>query len=489
MSITQAMYSGSSALTNYGNAMTVIGNNLANANTTAFKGSRTTFEDVLIQTVGISGTRSATQIGTGVGLSAIGQDMNQGSLNGTTNVTDLSIDGRGFFQVRGNASVGSTETAVTSSDTYYTRAGDFKKNSAGQLVTNAGLVLQGWKLGEDGSTTGQTQDIDMDVFQTSSPQATTRVEVGMNLDADTPINTATYDPDNPSTYDHATTVRVYDSLGNGHNLEVHFKKTADNTWAWHVAAPTEDLVEADQAADQSLTAVDQITTNVKAAAGTGYTAGTLVFDNLGRLSQEGSTPITFNFSGNDSTAAAQEILFDFGGALGTNGDSTNDFTKASDAVLTYGIGTEVADEGNSGVNRTVQRADDFATLSLDKNGFPTGYLESLAISQDGKIYGNYSNGDNKALYQIALVDFDNQLALEQIGANLFAETHLSGEPRLGQAQSGSLGAIKSYSLEQSNVDMSAEFVTMITVQRAFQANSRIVTVTDGMLEELISLKR
>ncbi|MBF0425632.1 MAG: flagellar hook protein FlgE [Magnetococcales bacterium] len=530
-SITEAMYSGSSALTNYGNAMTVIGNNLANANTTAFKGSRTTFEDILIQTVGISGTRGATQIGTGMGMSSVDQNMSQGTMNSTTSVTDMSIDGRGFFEVKSNPNVSvpsaGGSTAVTTTGTYYTRAGDFKQNNDGLLVNNGGLVLQGWVLDASGNKGGNLQDINMSPFKTSNPKATTSVNVGVNLNATTPANTKTYNPDDPATYDYATTTRVYDSLGNGHNVQLQFRSLGNNAWEWHVAVPASELDPKDPAqsgAGTTMKAVDLGSGNVTAApSGVSYTAGKLEFDSFGRLSKEGSTPIQFAFTGIGGTPSTQQILFDFGGATDANGDSTNDFTPpaaaaatagtgtagttgtttgttgtttgttgtttGTAAALTYGTGTAAADSGNSGTNGTVQMAGDSSTLKLSQNGFPVGYLENLAIGQDGKITGNYSNGDSRGLYQIALVDFDNSQALSQIGSNLFAETRLSGAARADAPQSGRLGSIKNFSLEQSNIDLSSEFINMIAVQRAFQANSRVVTISDGMLEELVSLKR
>nr|CRH07439.1 putative flagellar hook protein flgE [Candidatus Magnetococcus massalia] len=498
MSIHQAMYAGSSALTNYGNAMTVIGNNLSNANTTAFKGSRTTFEDVLIQTVGISGTRASTQIGTGVGVSAIDQSMQQGGFSGTSVVTDLAIDGQGFFKVKdpdpGAAQLGGGGGNATSSmDTFYTRAGDFKQNLEGLMVTNAGLVLQGYTIDQTtGQRNGSTADIDLSTFQTTPPQATTEVSLGLNLQSDAAIITdsqhSTYDPNDPASYNYATPVRVYDSLGQGHNLEVHFKKTASNTWEWHAAAPSDDLTSA-QAGTGTLTNMTSVTDAVEAAPdGASYTSGQLVFDSQGRLLQEGSTPITFQFTGNDSEAETQEILFNFGDALDEAGDSTNDFST-TDGVSTYEAGVMAADSSNTGVKATVQRATSFTTLAASQNGLSAGFLESLAVGLDGTVSGTYTNGETKELYQIALVDFDNEQALDQVGANLFAETHLSGVAREGEPGSGALGNVRSYTLENSNVDMSNEFVTMITTQRAFQANSRLVTVTDGMLEELIALKR
>lgn len=482
MSIMQAMFAGSSALINFGEAMTVIGNNLANANTTAFKASTSSFEDVLIQTVGSAKSGGENQVGTGVGLSAIQQNMAQGSFISTSNVTDISIDGKGFFMVKDPNLLTKLDTSGRPQDTFYSRAGSFKKDIKGDLVSSGGMVLQGWELDVDGQqVAGGTKAINLSTFTNADPRATSKATVGVNLDSNTVAKDAAlvYNPVDPSTYDFSTSIRVFDSRGRGHNVEIQFRKqqTADdNTWEWHAVTDEGDGV---------LKAIDQIAANVKAApTGAGYTSGVLKFNTLGKLSSEGSTPLLFSYDG----AAPQEILFDFGDALTASADSTNDFSKKTLALL-YDAGVLVAESNNTGGEGSIQVSSGFATLRLNQNGFPSGFLDKLAVNTDGEISGNYTNGQTKKLFQIALVDFDDEGALSQTGANLYKETVASGLPRVGTAQSGRLGAIVSNSLEQSNVDMSAEFVRMITTQRGFQANSRIVSVTDGMLEELISLKR
>ncbi|MBF0369588.1 MAG: flagellar hook protein FlgE [Magnetococcales bacterium] len=480
MSILQAMYAGSSALTNLSEAMTVIGNNLANANTTAFKGSRTTFEDVLIQTVGRSGANSANQVGTGVALAAVDQDMTQGSFSSTTSATDLAIDGQGFFMVRDDAS-----SSTGSDGYYYTRAGDFMLDLNGNLVTNSGMILQGWALDESGLATGGTTDIDLSAYQTAEPRQTNLVELELNLDSTAEIisdTTYPYDPNDPESYNFQTSVPVYDAQGERHTLLVHFRKIDDNEWEWHLVAPTEELEGATGTGDY--TEIAQPTT-ADATSAT-YTPGTLTFDTSGYLLTEGSVPLSITFDGSE----AQDILFDFGDALDSYGDSTNDYMKADVTDMSFTLtSTTGSVDDNTGRLGTVQYATDSTTLSLDPDGYPTGFLDSISVNSDGSIVGVYTNGESKSLYQISLVDFDNEMNLDQVGSNLFGETNTSGVPRVSEPESGRLGSIISYALEQSNVDMAGEFVQMIATQRGFQANSRIVTVSDGMLEELLALKR
>ncbi|MBF0126841.1 MAG: flagellar hook protein FlgE [Magnetococcales bacterium] len=487
MSIMQAMFAGSSALIHFGEAMTVIGNNLANANTTAFKASTSSFEDVLIQSVGSSRSGGENQVGTGVGLAAVEQNMSQGAFITTSNVTDLSIDGKGFFMVKDPALTSKLDVSGRPMDTFYTRAGSFKRDLKGDLVNSGGQVIQGWELDIDGlQVAGGTKSVNLSKFINTDPMPTSKAIVGVNLDSNTVAKAATtvYSPTDPSTYDFSTSLRVIDSKGKGHNVEVQFRKLTnavagdDNTWEWHAVT--------DEAGNGVLTAIDQTAANVKTKpTGAGYTVGQLKFNTMGKLYSEGSVPLKFSFSG----AEPQEILFDFGDALNALSDSTNDFSKKT-LDLVYGAGTATAESStNTGSGGCIQMSSGFATLQLSQNGYTSGFLDKLAVNADGELSGSYTNGQVKKLYQIALVDFNDEGALEQTGSNMYKETVASGLPRVGVAQSGRLGSLVSNSLEQSNVDMSAEFVRMITTQRGFQANSRIVSVSDGMLEELISLKR
>lgn len=701
MSIIQAMFAGSSALTNFGEAMTVIGNNLANANTTAFKASSSSFEDVLIQTVGGGqGNGASTQIGTGVGLADVRQNMVQGSFSQSANVTDLSIDGRGFFQVRDRtlATDEKLDQSGRPKDLFYTRAGGFTKNKEHLLVSSGGMVLQGWGLDDEGSTVDNPKDIDLSNYyiQGIKPTPTSLVTLGVNLDSTTTAlpQTVPYNPEDSATFDHETSVRVFDSGGAGHDVRIQFRKAPmrvratattsnanlatkvvkfdlnltdaqkaagvkedavtvtlkpdkvggtplvsdsiplpagsqvldlskltiggkpltdsldattgyqtqmkaagggtttnmsgfgvftlkftlglsdtlkaakatsdqvtltltpvtggtplvadpitmksgsqevnlasltsggkplaldpntryqidykttgnsnidnlvgtdsipeikgvdnDGTWEWHAVVENDQLDLSQRGANSnSLTALDLNSKNFETAApgGVDYTQGKLIFNEKGQLQKEGSTPITLKFMGADS----QQILFNFGDAVGNYGDSTNDFSMGAKSTLYEA--TPIPDVGNTGGNGCHQSTSPFSLLRLEQNGFPSGTLDKLAINEAGVVSGNFTNGQSKDLYQITIYDFDDEYSLEQVGSNLFNETNASGKARKNFAGTGSLGNIISYSLEQSNVDMSAEFVRMITTQRGFQANSRIVTVTDGMLEELLALKR
>ena len=496
MSIIQAMFAGSSALATFGEAMTVIGNNLSNANTTAFKASSSSFEDILIQTVGSSGSGASTQIGTGVGLADVRQNMSQGTSLPTANVFDMSINGNGFFSVRDTTVDPSAINEQTGAreNIFYTRAGGFRKNLDDNLVNSSGHVLQGWELDADGvKTPDGVVDINFGAHETRIPTPTTLIDLSVNLDADQEIVDSVVHPYNANdalSYTHEAPIQVFDSLGRSHSLSVQFVKTAENMWDWHVTADSVDL-DPTQAGPENRTAMPQ----PDAPAGVAYTSGVLEFSRSGRLNLEGSVPIRFNFR----DANPQDILFNFGDAIGENvdgtpvvgsADSTNDFQRLNSSEFTYlPPSGGVADTGNTGLRGSRQNSGEFSLTSSAQNGFPSGALDTFSVNNQGIISGSYTNGETQSLYQIALNDFPDEEALRQVGANLFSETVASGLALANDAETGRLGSIVSFSLEQSNVDMSSEFVRMITTQRGFQANSRMVTVTDGMLEELLALKR
>ncbi len=497
MSITQAMYAGASALSNMSEAITVIGNNLSNSNTIAFKSSSASFQDVLIQTVGNGGgaAGSTTQVGTGMGLAGVTQDMTQGSFAPSASVTDMSINGNGFFKVRDPTGAIGSDPGASGEDMFYTRAGNFTQDSKGHLVNPGGLILQGYKIDDQGNTnlTG-TSDITLpgpnDML---SPQATTKVVVNANLDPSVQIFSnppPTINPNDPSTYSFSTSVRVFDSFGVGHNMSIQFQRVSETNWNWQAAVQKNDLDPAQGGVDRdtSLIALPS-DPNVPSPTGATYTAGVLQFDSNGRLAEEGSTPLLVQFAGG---ANPQDILIDFGQATDPMGDSTNDFSKKQTTDLKYDptlVTTAKSDVVTSAIGSTTSVSGGFATTKLDQDGYTTGNISKISIDATGVITGSYTNSQSKRLYRVGLVNFADQGNLSQKGGNLFAETSASGQPLPGTPKDGGFGSVVSNSLEQSNVDLSGQFVQMIATQRGFQANSRVVTVVDSMLEELLSLKR
>jgi flagellar hook protein FlgE len=477
MSLTSGLFSGISGLSALGNSMTVIGDNIANVNTVGFKESRVTFQDVLSQTVAT--TAGSAQVGRGTSLAEISSSFAQGSFESTNSSTDLAIGGSGFFIVRDPGSV---------NNEFYSRAGEFRFDKDGNFVNPSGYICRGWKLDE---TTGQDQgtitDITMSSF-TSSPSETSLVTMIMNLDAGannstTGSNTAlsgvwdgadaggVFLADDASVYQ--TTLKVYDSLGSTHDVTVFFDKgetAADPVWEYIVTInPSEDL--------RTILPAN--------AAHTGLLArGTIEFN----AASGDMTDITCSLNNGDGTWTAL-----------TNADATatggyfsvpSEFIAGSPAGIGLNFGTRY--NGTAWANNalsTSQYSSASTTVFQSADGYGAGDLQSVSVATDGVITGQYSNGQVLPLYRVALAKFQNDQGLYKVGGNLFSETRLSGDPITGKPGSNGLGSISPNSLEQSNVDLATEFVKMITTQRGYQANSKIITTIDQMLSELINLKR
>lgn len=411
--------------------MNVIGNNLANINTTAYKGSRVTFQDMIAQTIrgatrpgnGLGGI-DPIQLGLGVTIGDTNLNAAQGSLSATNRPTDLAIQGDGFFIVsNGN-------------EMSYTRDGAFNLDANGDVVSaSTGQKLLGWPanaLGQvDPTIQIQKSDaINIPVGVLKSVQQTTQATFSGNLDASaTSLDTLT------------TQVTVYDGLGDAHLVSIQFKN--------HQVPAT----------------------------GTPPPGATSSWD----WSAWEGQPGTGTAIGDSTTAGNASLYFDSKGAMITPLGSFNIVVPASNGATGLPINLEFTKISQlstvSQVNPTGQ------------NGFPPGSLSSFSIGADGLITGNFSNGLTRVLGQIALCVFPNPGGLERIGNNMWRGTDNSGLPVTGSARSGSRGSISAGFLEQSNVDVGNEFSDLIVTQRGFQANTKVVTTVDEMMQDLINMKR
>ena len=429
MSVIGAMYSSISGLNANSTAMEIIGNNLANVNTPAFKFSRADFADILSKT--LSRGMSA---GRGVEVGSTNMIFSQGSFSSTENVTDVALSGKGFFMVRDTINDGE----------FYTRAGNFVVDKEGYLVNPVGFRLQGFQVDETGAYKGVPMDINVPQAPLQ-PNATSDVSIFANLDsqADYVGPFDELDPTNTSNF--TTAITVYDSLGNGHQVTVYFTKQAapgpggGNVWDYNVMVGADD-----------------------SATGVAYRAatGSLEFTTAGELQTATIGPSSFDFTGNPTPA--QAITFNFGTAI---------------------------DDGGTGVDGCTQFGESSALVFESQNGYGPSYLESLEIDTDGKVTGKYTNGEAREFAQIAVVNFANMPGLTSLGGNIFGESNNSGSPIVSVAKVSGNGSIFSNTLELSNVDTAEQFVTMITTQRAFQANSRSITTSDTMLADLLNIIR
>lgn len=403
--------------------MNVIGNNLANVNTTAFKSNRISFQDMIAQTIR-GATRPSTTLGgtnpiqLGMGVMIGGMDVNneQGSLQATNRPTDFAVQGNGFFLVS------------NSNRSAYTRDGAFDLDAAGDLVHRAtGERLLGWTADpasgdiDPGTPISPTSYLNIPIGARTAVQVTTEVNWAGNLDSRVFADGLT------TVSSTSGLVTIIDPLGTEHSLTMTLTESASgnpNEWDWTVTAAGGTTVSG---------------------------SGTLVFDALDGSMVTGS-PGSITVTPDPATGIA---AFDV------------------DLVM-------------SGLS---QLATDMQVQASSQNGFTPGSLSSFSIGSDGIITGLYTNGLTRTLGQIATAIFPNANGLERLGNNLWRNTDNSGIPVVGAPRTGGRGSINSGFLEQSNVDIGNEFTDLIITQRGFQANTRIVTTVDEMLQDLINMKR
>ena len=408
MGILTSLFSAVSGLNTYGNAMAVIGHNIANVGTVGFKSSHASFADLVSASLG--GGSSTSQVGLGVFLNDIQTSFTQGSLSNTGNTLDLAIDGNGFFQLADN-------TGTTS----YSRAGNFKVNSLGEIVDPSGRFLQGYQASATGVILGTVGNITLSTA-TIAPQATSTAAVEANLNAGSTVPAAAFDVTDATTYNFSNGITVYDTLGAQHQLRMYYVKDAvANTWNLH--------------------------SQIDGGATTAQTD--LVFNSSGILTGGGAQTFTLPIAGGAATPLT--VAMDFS------------------AITQFGSASNLTDQ--------------------TQDGFTSGSFQSLSIDSGGRVVAQFSNGQTRTLAQVVLSRFTNPNGLVRSGANGFAETVDSGAALAGAPLNNGLGRLISQTIEQSNVDLGKEFVDMIITQRAFQANSRAITTSDEMLQELVNLKR
>ncbi len=429
MSVIKTMQTGVSGLRAETAALSVVGDNVANVNTIGFKYSRAQFEDVLGSVAG----RPLTSGGAGVRMVRAQQIFTQGSLNNTGVGTDLGLSGDGFFIVEG--------TMDGINGQFYTRAGEMNLRNDGTLINPQGLELQGYAALTTGGFASALGPIQVSTAALA-PLPSSQIDVVANIDSNETVITAPWDPQDPAnTSNFSTSITVYDSLGNSHNADVYFRKTGPNNWEYHGL-------------------VDGAEVSPPVPGNSEWVSGTLAFDTEGKLvSDTLATGGTVDFLG---ATPGQAIAFDFGDAIANGGTGQQGVTQ-------YGSPSGVTSQG--------------------QDGYSSGELTGIDISSDGIVSGVYSNGETVAAGQIAVAKFQAQQSLGRAGHNLWIQTRDSGDPAVGAAGTTGRAAVVAGTLEQSNVDLAAQFVDMIAHQRAFSANSKTITTADEMLAELVNLKR
>jgi flagellar hook protein FlgE len=402
----------------------VIGNNVANANTFGAKASRAEFADMYANALNGAGT---TPVGIGVQLQAVAQQFTQGNITATNSPMDLAINGAGFFQVTDGAN-----------PSLYTRNGQFKVDREGYVVNNDGLRLVGYPADPTGIILpGNAAALRLPTAGIE-PRATAEIQMEMNLDSRSattaPIVGPAIDFTDPSTYNSATSMTVYDVLGQDVALTYYFQKAGSDTWNVFVTANGTPI--------------------------NGTTAAPLP-----------STTITFPATGGAPTAPVGPVAIDIPATTNANGAQTRPI-----------IGVQLDLDGAR------QFGSPFGVTSLQQDGYAPGQLTSVAVEADGILMARYSNGQNRPAGQIELATFRNPQGLQPLGGNAWARSFTSGEPIIGVPGEGNLGVLQSGALEESNVDLTAELVNMMTAQRIYQANAQTIRTQDQVLQTLVQLR-
>ncbi len=461
----RSLYSGVAGLENHQIRMDVIGNNISNVNTTGFKRSRVNFQDLLYQQMsgasrpnGDVGGINPKEIGLGMSVASIDTLQTQGSLQTTGVMTDMAIQGNGFFVMK------------KGEQTLYTRAGDFGIDQDGRLVNpGTGYRVQGWLTknvnGRDVlSTSGALQDLVIPVGSKDPAKATSVVDLACNLDKRTPEipQGGTADAVDQGTW--RIEEKLYDSFGQVHNLRVDFTKVPGqpNQWTGTVnidpgaATPTNTAV-----------AIGQPVTGQP-------NSFTVEFDNNGLLRR-----VTDRQGQNGPATGSLDmgVSFDVQGATPVAG---------APARQTFRLNLGSVGSATDTVTQFAERS---STKVFSQDGYPMGYLDTFKVDQSGGVTAVYSNGSSRSIGQVALASFTNPNGLEKAGETNFVQSNNSGMANVGPSGIAGKGKIIAGTLEMSNVDLADQFVDMIVTQRGFQANSRTIQTADQLLQELLQLKR
>ncbi len=501
----RSLFSAISGMRNHMSFMDVVGNNIANVNTIAYKSSRVTFQDILGQTIkgasspqnGRGGTNPA-QIGLGMNLGGIDTIMTQGSIQSTGKLTDFAVQGDGFFIVSDGQR------------NYFTRDGAFDIGVDGGLVNPVtGLRVMGWAADTSGvvDTQNPLEALEIPFGTRISAQPSSRLQFAGNLDASLPIGGSVN-----------TTATVYDSLGVPNTVKITFTKMAATAggpsyWAVRNSADSATITNSLGAgsaitgapntlrpgswaitlsATGSLTAQftpqnftppatwaagtpDPVINGTVSAGGTNTTLIPGVTITAPTVLAAGTASIAI-----DSTTAPVE--FDSGGQwVSTNVMPT--------ATLTTSGGATSPQTATLDISKFSQFAGQSQVNLTNQDGFPAGALVSFAVGSSGEIAGIYSNGSNRIIGQLALANFVNPGGLMRSGQNLWSSSANSGDAIVGTPNSNGRGTVNTGTLETSNVDLAQQFTNVIIAQRGFQSSSRVITASDTMLQDLVNIIR
>ena len=464
----RSLFSGVSGLQNHQTRMDVIGNNLANINTTGFKRNRVNFQDIFYQQLQGAARPTETlggvnpkEVGLGMSVASIDTIHIQGAFQTTGVQTDLAINGTGFFILNDRGT------------NLYTRAGAFGLDREGTLVNPAnGMKVQGWMAEDiDGfqflDVSRDIEDIIIPVGSKDPARETSIVNFACNLDKRLPEipDDATEMQIRAGTWN--TSIKIYDSFGDEHTLRVSLSRVTGVNNSWN--------------AEVMINPESEIPTNATVGLGDAPPAiGDATVFTI-NFSNDGTILSAIDAAGNESGGAGNVIMniaYDVQSA-----------TPEADGTLVRQVFTLDLGTVGSGINSMTQFAEESSSKAVSQNGNPMGYMDNFRIDGSGIITGVFSNGTTRVLGQVALATFTNQGGLEKVGDNTFKVSNNSGAANIGPSGIAGKGKLQAGALEMSNVDMADQLTDMIITQRGFQVNSRTIQTADQLLQELLTLKR
>jgi flagellar hook protein FlgE len=404
----------------------IIGNNIANSGTTGFKSSRGEFADVYTSSLLGSSSNSA---GKGVTVVGVNQSFTQGNISYTDNVLDMAINGSGFFVLSDNGS------------NVYSRAGNFQVDRNGNVVNSSGNKLMVFNTTETGAVTGEMGELKIN-SSLIEPKPTSNVELRAIFDSRQVAPAVEWSTDgfdafadpptapDPDMFNASTSVTIYDSLGNSHVQSMYFVKGEDQN-QWNAYTLIDGV---------SVSGPDEVQFD---------TSGKIDVDSL-PLEVEIADWAPLDKNGNENGASAQTLKLDF--------------------------------------SKLSQYGNEFSVNSITQDGFTTGQLRGVEVGDGGIVFARFTNGQSRALGQIALANFTNTSGLQPLGSSAWAETFASGQPAISGSGSGGLGQVQSGALEDSNVEVTQQLVDMIVAQRNFQANAKVIQTEDTITQTVINLR-
>ncbi|GAC34413.1 flagellar hook protein FlgE [Paraglaciecola polaris] len=438
-------------------------NNIANVNTVGFKESRTEFGDVYASSLLAGGK---TKVGDGVITQEVAQQFSQGSLQFTNNSLDLAVTGNGFF---------ATIPEIDSREFSFTRAGMFKLDSENFVVNSNGDNLLGFPVNSDGTSSSVALSTTQPVRipdSSGSPQPTSEVSLKMNLPAgDDAVNVDLFNPDDPLTYNAATSVTVFDSLGDSHVMTYYFMKDSAATNEWVVATYMDEQPLNTEGNTVGVPPTTGPNVVGETSLGTGISGYRMTFSAGGDFTEIQNADGTPSATGDIMSVA-------LGGTILSNG---SDPTQTISTNFAFDPSVATPDE-------PTQFASAFEVTSLEQDGLAVGRLTGIDIGADGLVRATYSNGTSEPIIRVALVRFANDQGLTQQSNTQWQESILSGEALAGEATTGTFGDINSSALEQANVNLTTELIDLIIAQRNFQANSRALEVNNQLNQTILNIR-